>query len=445
MGNGSSVENKITSELHNLQSVISNIISQNSNFVNNTQAVDQMINVTFGPGSKTTGCGLSIKQQANASIASAVSGSLKASTTVDNQLDQAIESAVDQLAKASSELLGGDASAVDIMNLKIVAKNIISNNVNVNNIAQTMNNQIINQGQNVYFYGEMDCTGGQTISLDQEGISNIVAKQVLDTVSTQLINNKEVQRVAQRVSQKGTAESKGIWTLVIMIAVILGLVVVMKLMKVNPYIILGLMVLLIILVIVMRVKYIWPFKKPSHWGCAISKDGLMNGKCQEYDNDTDGPYASQEQCEQKMSDGTSLNCPSYFGCDLQSDAGCKQYKDLGGADGNGAGIASNPFYSLDDCKTKGSGTCWLEVMKTPSSSLYSSQQECEAQGKCGGGLYYCVTGEDSKTKNKTAVCNLTQVTPPPGSSTVDGKPACTNPAGCVDFYSKQEDCQKVCK
>jgi hypothetical protein len=87
---------------------------------------------------------------------------------------------------------------------------------------------------------------------------------------------------------------------------------------------------------------------PMYWGCGKDATGNFTGSCAQYDNPTDGPYASLSDptygCNAAIVNGT--DCRQYWGCGdgiVNPVTACQQYQN----------VSDGPQKTQADCKAQG--------------------------------------------------------------------------------------------
>ena len=360
------VTNTINMALENLNSQVNQQFVNNSNFVTNNVAQNQTINWRNGP-TGVINCDIAISQYADNKISTMLSGTLQNSSQVQNTIDSQVEQTSDQVAKALAELIGGDAKSSNYANLQTTVKNIMANELTVNNIAQTMNSIIVRQDNNWVNEGVINCTGDtKSLKISQYAALEMATQSIMNTISNNIFTNTEINRIAQSAKQVGEAKSvSGFASIAMALIAAAILFLVLKFTKIHWSVILFVAVVFIGVIFYMKAKQQGPFK-PSYWGCATitnaSGDLVNTGKCEPKSNSTDGPFPDQGTCETLMQNGGSQNCPQYWGCNVNSnklyDKSCKQYKNLGGYDGNGLGFPNNnPYYTKQSCEAAAPRSC----------------------------------------------------------------------------------------
>lgn len=369
--NGSAeAQNTVNQSLTTLSSQVNETIVQNSNFVANNIGANQSVKFYNGPNGKINNCDIKILQTTDASINTMMTGEIQNTTQVQNKLENDISQAAQQIAEAASGLLGGNATAENTMNMTTVIKNVMSNNLTVNNIAQAVSSSLINQDANFINEGTIECSDAdKSIEINQYIAVKLATQSIMKTVNSNIFQNDELNRIVQSAKQSAKATSDATKGIIGIILATTLLMLVLKNMKVHPTVLLAILLIIIGLVFYARTKKVGPFKGSAFWGCVVDDKGLNTGLCEEKDSRAKGPFSSKEDCETKMANGGSQNCPTFYGCTVasngnyDSNAPCKQYADLGGADGNGLGFRDGyrPFYTKKACeeaKDKACKTVW---------------------------------------------------------------------------------------
>ena len=357
MGANASSYNKITQKLESLNEAVTSILTKNTATINNNQNMSQSLKFTNGATGKIDCSNITLAQRASLGLDTSISSSIENDTAISNALETSIDAVVKQMAEATAELFGGSSSSTNITDLSILAKNIISNNVNVSNIAQVLTVQSINQDMDFINYGEIKCGADGTLKLDQNADIKSATSVIMHTVSKQLVDNKEIIRIVTDMEQKAKATSElGIGLAIVLVAIVCcvilgGSYVIGRSIK---WVII-LVILMLVINLVLAFTKTWPYNY-SKWGCVKTEGGDFNtGECVEK---TDGPYVNEADCKS--------GCAQFWGCSLPTptkvdgkdkyvreyEEPCKQYK--GVADADGLGFFNNtPYRTETECKSAG--------------------------------------------------------------------------------------------
>ena len=451
--------NSIKSALESLNESITSIYTKNGSFINNNQAMGQHLNFEVRETGKINCETINILQSSESGISTTVNSDVSSTTKIQNALDSAINSTVDQMAKSLAEAIGGDSSSENYTNLKVLAKNIISNNVNTSNIAQATSVQAVTQDLNFLVLGEIKCgdNSSGTLTVDQHADIRMASATILKTVSDQLINNSEINRIVQDIQQKATSESKGGLIIIIIFVIIAVILVATKSWKL-------LIMLAVLAIIAGFLKYfeIWPFNV-HRWGCSKDEQGFNSGSCKEFKTDSDGPYGSKGDCEK--------NCKQYWGCGIASGTTgetdekkmytnvCTQY-DRGGDDGNGLGFVKlSPYSSKEECtKAKmcspvyGCDLSMKNVESVTPQCIAYNQDDPQKPEKTYTSLDKCNPDTCApswyKPDTKVCECAVSRVNPAyipscdldPPKGTTQAK----YDAECINTYKSKKECLNTC-
>jgi hypothetical protein len=441
MGANASSYNKVTQKLESLNEAVTTILTKNTTSINNNQNISQSLNFTNGAGGKIDCSNITLAQRAALGLDTSISSSIENNTDISNALESQINAVVKQMAEATAELFGGSASSTNITDLSILAKNIISNNVNVSNIAQVLTVQSINQDMNFINYGEIKCGAGGTLKLDQNADIKSATSVIMTTVSKQLVDNKEIIRIVTDIENKAKATAElGVGLAIVLVAIVCcvilgGSYVIGKSLK---WVIIFAIIMLVVNLI-LGFTNTWPYNSSSKWGCVKTGD-FNTGKCAEQ---KDGLYGNEADCK--------TGCTQFWGCGLPAptkvngkdkyvreyEEPCKQYKSVADADGLGF-VNNTPYRTQDECTKAGMcarvyGCTYADPgVESPAkcskynqdeadlpTSHYKTDEECKAS-TCYNGVWF----RPVTSKKECAITRVAKKDIPPAVITYPTKSEC---------------------
>jgi hypothetical protein len=236
-------------------------------------------------------------------------------------------------------------------------------------------------------------------------IQNIYTSTTQDTIMNRIVT--DAQQTLQKEEKGLTALVSAIlgallWPLIILLiagAIFFGITGkegVKNLTKPS-----GLITIFVLIVVGIGLWLLWssyrktgPYTPREHWGCEKTSDGYRTGNCKQYDNSNDGPFNSQQTCQQALKNGV---CDGFFGCQKDTrgfNTGvCTEFKNpldgpfKGILECNNAVRAGQACQAYWGCTQDGNGfpvdppNCTQYVNKPELS--YPTQQECETASQGG--------------------------------------------------------------
>lgn len=347
---------QVESMMQSLQSSIASVLTRNSTSINNSVANNQYFKAVMMPTFKNKCCNIQISNKITSTLNNM--GTITSSTAVQisSKLQSLLNSQIDQQAEAISQLLGGNADTSTIATVKQRVEQIINNQISTSNLNNIANSVMNNQGLDVVIDGNFECacTGPtQSLVFGNDIQAQLTAQTIVQNMTKAILDDAVINSISQRTTQKSKAKNQGLVDILVLLA-ILGVLYLLISSKSSPTlkkVMLLLIILLIVYLIYSYVKKTGVFKK-KYWGCNVVNG--MNQGCKEYDNPTDGPFESKEDCEALSLDGKLyVNCPQYWGCARGSNTTnpnklCKQLTDAP-SDG------TKTFGTESECTLAGSG------------------------------------------------------------------------------------------
>ena len=203
-------------------------------------AVSTNINQARIRAKKVTGCNVALIQAI--SVDAKLSAYLRSmnSTEIKNILNQALDQTANQSQKATNDFLQTAFSNQDTTSNNVTKfKNEIINRI-TDETFQNCKSIIQNINQGIIEIGEIDCTKGGDLKLDQSIVVKSVVDCSLDAITTVSASNEGVLKAIQDLTQSQAAENKGLGDVIANV---------MSMMK-SVGVIIGIVVLIITVVLI---------------------------------------------------------------------------------------------------------------------------------------------------------------------------------------------------
>ena len=188
-----------------LTSTITNTITRVSQ---QTSAQSMNLNkVTIAVGRDTVSpCKIYVNQSINATTVASGRLQLNGLTEIKRDINNGLQNQIDQAAKATSQLGGGNSAASDNTNIKQHVENLIETNITDETFQQAVS-QSLGANDGTLIIGR-DCK--EEIHFDQNIVSQVTAINLLDKLQQTLDSDSVVNNFRNTVSQTAEAKSEGL-------------------------------------------------------------------------------------------------------------------------------------------------------------------------------------------------------------------------------------------
>lgn len=342
MGGSNSKEiNKVFTDIY--REKVTSIISRNTTSVSNLLDASQVANVRVKcTGDVTFDC----------PVDQNIYGDMKVIVKVSqNNINELVSLFTSDLNNTNSQtmkqLMGflsniGDFSSIDVRNeITSRIKDIITNNVTLENISTIMNKIKLGQELNIYISGENCKIFGENCRFNQNIGVNFIADNVVTSLIDSVINDTNIQRLVNDNKQVTEIEKRGLDDLVnslgkiftsaiFIIGVVLAIMIsftksilptetLSEVAKKNPRLAVFtiiFLVLLVVFVLYLIIAYFfsfWPFNKEKVFWTCEKINNLHTGKCVPASKDQKYGFKTQEEC---MKSG---KCDQYWGCEIKDE------------------------------------------------------------------------------------------------------------------------------
>ena len=212
LGIGDCETKATTSTNIDASALTSTITSTISRVSQTTSASNMNLNtVTIAIGRDTlSGCDIGVKQSINSTTVA--SGTLKENglTEIKRDITNGLNAQIDQAAKATSQLGGGQSTATDTTNIKSHVETLIESNI-TNETYNSARSEALGNNDGKLVIGR-DCRA--KINFDQDIVSQVTAINLLDKVQDIIDSDTVVNEFTAKVSQTAEAKSEGLAGLV---------------------------------------------------------------------------------------------------------------------------------------------------------------------------------------------------------------------------------------
>jgi hypothetical protein len=334
---------------------ITNILSRNTVSLSNVINISQSLIIKIRCGDRCKICpgDLVIKQDQAANINVITSVNQSQVSEIANLIEADLANTTSQTYNEVTGFLATNVSVKKdteiITNIINRLKDVVRNDITLENITQVMNNVNISDTIGIELIGGNDFEfGGRECNVTQNIFTDFTCKSILDMAVKNAMEDKSLVRMVNDAKQDTRIEAKGVDDLVKSIfsslagAAVVGiifLVIIAKSQgsllptdslteaaKKNPKTVV-LLVLVIIIIVgcivyfpVAKLVGLWPFSgTPILWICD-KVDGMHTGKC--ISGEFAKGFKTKQECEM------SKNCSQYWGCELKEGkftGKCAQY------------------------------------------------------------------------------------------------------------------------
>lgn len=380
---------------------ITNILLQNTTRLSNTVNASQNFKLRIKCLKNCIVCdeGFSIDQKLAANMKVVTNVTQSQANQIANLIVADLDNKSSQTFKEVSGFLTGLGNAFKSTTVQTTLinriKDVIRNEITVENIVQQVNQLSVAQGSDVeLILGNNGRFGGK-------GKCNFTQDMIVDSVSDAVINmaienatrDETLLRLVNDAKQDAQIEARGlddtikaVWSglgAIAVIGIVVGIVWIKSMSTISPTATLtevakqkpGFAAALIVVLIVVfgaiiyfpiaKIMSLWPFSgQRTLWKCAQDSNGFNTGKC--VSGKFERGFKSQEECE------TSNVCGQYWGCEKKDGdftGHCAQYKDA----------TQGPKRTKQDCETaiRNREMCTYKFGgKREPSGIYSSPPQC---------------------------------------------------------------------
>ena len=349
---------------------ITNILSRNTASLSNVINVSQSIIVKINCGNRCKICpgGFLIDQSQASKINVITSVTQSQVSEIASLIEADLSNTTSQTYKEVSGFLASNLSIKKdsevITRIVNQLKDVVRNDITLENITQVMNNVNISDTIGVeisakddFEFGEKECNIRQNIFLD------FTCKSIIDMAVKNAVTDQTFVRMMNDATQDTQIEARGLDDFVKSIfsgmagAAIVGVITLVVIVKLQGSLLptdslteaakkspkTAIFAVLVILLVIGCIIYfpiakimgLWPFSgKPVLWKCELS-DGKHTGKC--ISGEFEKGFKTKEECEM------SKLCSQYWGCELKDGkftGKCAQY----------TSPALGPMYTKEECE-----------------------------------------------------------------------------------------------
>lgn len=455
---GATVTKLVTEAINDIyRERITNILLQNTTRLSNTVNASQNFKLTIKCLKNCVVCdeGFSIDQKLVANMKVVTSVTQSQANQIANMLVADLDNKSSQTFKEVSGFLAGLGNAFKSTTVQTTLinriKDVIRNEITVENIVQQVNQISVSQGTDVeLILGNNGRFGGKgKCRFTQDMIVESVSDAVINMAIENAAKDETLLRLVNDATQDAQIEARGlddtiraVWSglgIIAVIAIVIGIVWVKSISAISPTATItevakqkpGFAAAMIVVLIIVfgaiiyfpiaKIMKLWPFSaERTLWKCAQDSNGFNTGKC--VSGKFERGFKTREECEQ------SPVCGQYWGCEKKDGdftGQCAQYKDA----------TQGPKRTKQDCETaiRNREMCTYKFGGKRENGLYSSPPQCVEYKDSQLGIYntksQCEENLD-KFRNKWKCQNNQCVEVHPDTDWA--------------MYSTREDCSKGC-
>lgn len=370
---GSSFTKERITELNEaVSSVLNTTLTSISNSGVNTVQVTQSAKVIVDTGGvlKCQGDIVLINQSIDANLRFVTSFTNQNAVDIKNALQNDLENKNSQIMKVVREMFADIGLTADDQieaNMTNIVSSLVSNFTKTDILNSVLNASIIVQGGDVLIRGTIE-GGAACKGIDQSAQLTVFTETLTKNITESIVGNNIVNRLINDSKQSLTKEEKGLASLAfwLAIAAVIGYLFLGKIESMSSI----KLVLAILIIVALALGAAWlfglsPFKKPrKYWGTLKnSTTGFYDYTCAEYDNIKDGPYSTEEECNNTAifcSKASSCSVDSGSKCDLGTQGQywgkdstgkvCKQYPSMLNKSADGKTVYDAPYFNKDQCE-----------------------------------------------------------------------------------------------